>query len=357
MAIIKNLIRKTPIIKLWRSYNSRKDYNRLMKYNNEYKSLFDSMLDPDVLDNALEEFERVRSNADTVYLIGMYHERTGIFGYINNYLPHILYAVLKGYIPVIDMKNFNNIYKISDENAWENYFLQPCDIGLDNNFKNIIHCPHDLWYRWAPNSYPLMSDAEIKMWGTVYEKFVRYNEQSKKYLNDEMDRCLPSPEKTVGVIYRGTDYTLGKPPGCPIQPTKKMLADKVEEIMKRNNLEYVYIASDERDIVDYLNERFPGKVLINKRVYYDEATNVDYSNYNNDQIGISGAHFERENNQYLIGIEYISTINLVSHCSCFVAGACGGTTAALYLNNGKYKEKYIFQLGKYGLDSEPEDQE
>ena len=92
-----------------------------------------------------------------------------------------------------------------------------------------------------------------------------------------------------------------------------MLSSKVAEMMNKYDCEYIYLASDERKIVEYMQKVFPGKVLINKRVYYDDATNVDYTNYNNDHIGISGAHFDRENNEYLIGIEYISTINLVAH--------------------------------------------
>lgn len=187
-----------------------------------------------------------------------------------------------------------------------------------------------------------MSDDAIGFWGRVYAQFIKHNNTTKDYLSDEINNILKNPSKTVGVIYRGTDYTRG-------QPTMEMLSSKVAEMMEKHDLEFIYLASDERAIVEYMQKVFPGKVLINKRVYYDDATNVDYSNYNNDHIGISGAHFDRENNEYLIGIEYISSLNLVAHCECLVAGACGGTTAALYINNLRYKDKYIFELGKYGI--------
>jgi hypothetical protein len=166
---------------------------------------------------------------------------------------------------------------------------------------------------------------------------------------------LANPLKTLSALYRGTDYTKGQAIGHPIQPSMKTFADKVEELMQKHGYEYIYLASEEKAIVDYMNERFPGKVLINKRVFYDEATNVDYSNYNNDHIGLSGAVFERENNKYLIGIEYISSMNLAASCDSFVAGACGGTTGVLMMNNLKFREKYIFNLGKYGFDPLPEE--
>jgi len=352
MSNIKALLKKTPLINLWRSFRRKAEYDRLMHYNNLYKKHIDPFLDPDNLKNSLETYKERTDKTKTCYIIGIRHDKTGIFGYINNYLPHIAYALSKGYVPVIDMKNYPNIYQAHDENSWEKFYEQPCEIDLDqiSSFKKK-NGPDDLWYRWAPNTCPLMDDETIKMWGTIYQYFVRYNTQTSQYLENEFESILKDPTHTLGAIFRGTDYSKGKPIGCPVQPTKEQFCDKIEEMMLSNNCNYVYIASDEKEIVDYMNQRFPGKVLINKRVYYDEVTNVDYSNYNNDHIGISGAHFDRDNNEYLIGIEYISSIYLVSKCSYFVAGACGSSTAALYLNNCRYKEKYIFELGKYTKDS------
>ena len=351
--IIKDYIRKTPAIKIWRKWNRLLEYRRLMHYNNTYKKELTPLHDKCFLDNFINEYQkRVESNISMpYYIIGIRHDKTGIFGYINNYLPHIAYALTQGFIPVIDMKNYPSIYQKGQENAWEKFFLQPCGRGLGEiNSQKTLHAPDDLWYRWAPNTCPLMTDEEISFWGRIYNQFIKYNAETKKYLSVELATILKNPSKTIGVIYRGTDYTQGQAVGCPRQPTMEMLSSKVKEMLELYDLEYIYLASDERKIVEYMKEEFPGKVLINKRVYYDEAKNVDYSNYNNDHIGISGARFDRENNEYLIGIEYISTINLVAHCECLVAGACGGTTAALYLNNLRFKDKYVFELGKYGAE-------
>lgn len=108
------------------------------------------------------------------------------------------------------------------------------------------------------------------------------------------------------------------------------------------------MASDEKSIVEFFNKRFPGKVIINKRMYYDEA-DVDYCKYNVDGTDITGDLFYRDNNEYLIGIEYISSMYLVSKCCCFVGEACGGTTAVQYINGNQFENSYIFELGKYGV--------
>ena len=125
-----------------------------------------------------------------------------------------------------------------------------------------------------------MSDQDTKMWANVYRSFIHYNERSLSYLQSEMKQVLAEPDKTVGVIYRGCAYTKGKAKGHPIQPSMKMLADKVQEVMTRNGCSYIYVASDEKSIVEYMNMRFPEQVLVNKRMYYDEVDGLDFTKYN-----------------------------------------------------------------------------
>lgn len=355
MAGIKQLIKKTPLIKVWRYCSKQRELHMVETFNKEYKHYIDPLMDPIVLEESIISLKKKTISEHIYYVISFANPRIGIYGYINNIIPHIAYAIAKGYIPVIDMQNHPSLYQKGTENAWERFFEQPCGIGLDD-IRNgqIIVAPNTFWYRWGPNSCPLMSDDETRMWGRIYQEFIRHNQKTTAYLSDEMSSILTSPQKTLGTLYRGTDYTKGHATGHPIQPSMQKFADTVEAMLNGNGYEYIYLASDERGIVEYMNQRFPRRILINKRVYYDEAENVDYSNYNYDHIGISGARFDREDNEYLIGIEYISSMNLVATCDAFVAGACGGTTAVLYLNNLRFKETQIFNLGRYGFDPIPE---
>lgn len=326
MSDIKQIIRRTPLIKVWRTIVNKKERMKLERFNKKYRKYIEPLLDPDVLESKINQLTATLEKAScTYYVISLQNERIGIFGYINNILPHIAYAVARGYIPVINMQNYPSIYQVGKENAWEKFFEQPCGIGMDDLAdKKVICSPNTYWWRWQPDSCPLMSDQAIRLWGKLYQQYIRYTKKSLQYLENEINIVLKYPHKTLGVLYRGTDYAKGHAIGHPIQPSMRVFADQVEEVMERNGLVYIYLASDEKGIVDYMNQRFPGRVLINKRVYYDEVQNVDYSNYNVDHIGVSGARFDRENNEYLIGIEYISSMNLVANCAAFVAGACGG---------------------------------
>lgn len=353
-----------PFIKnTYAAFRSAQEKKKIAALNEEYRAVIAPLMDPAVLEQKIAWLdEAARIGRRTYYVIAQQNTKVGIYGYLNCFLPHIAYAVAKGYIPVIDMRSYESIYipreRFGSLNAWELFFRQPMDIGLDDMADgNVIRCPDMLWYHGMPNSCPMMSEKELAMWASLYQKYVRHNEKAEAYIADEMARILEDPGRTVGVIYRGTTYTKGQATGHPIQPTMKMLADAVEKMMGEHEIDYIYLASDEKSIVDYMNGRFPGKVRINKRVYYDEVEGVDYSRYNLDGTDIVGNLFARSDNEYLIGIEYISSMNLVANCGYLVAGSCGGCTAVLYMNGMHYRDRLVFDLGKYGTDPVPTDDE
>ncbi len=353
MLHIKSLIKKyAPLI--WDAHlklRTKLSTFKVNQFNRKYRKAISNLYDEVFFEDKLNKLNSKKNTG--YYIIALQNPDLGIYGYLNFYLPHIAYALSKGLIPIIDMQNYHCIYQENHENAWERFYLQPCGVGLEEirDKKTFIQrCPTDFWYHWLPSSQPLMSDRDIVMWSHIYSAFIHYNDKSKSYLADEMKRVLIEPEKTIGVIYRGGAYTKGKAKGHPVQPTMKMLADKVQEMMRRNHCNYIYLASDEKSIVKYMNSRFPGKILINRRMYFDEVEDLDFTKYNDGTLVIKPDCFHRENNEYLMGIEYISSMNLVANCRYLVAGACGGTTAVLYMNGGKFAEKYIFDLGRYGQE-------
>lgn len=362
---LRNFVKEhLPFIKnAYATVRNAQEKKKIQHLNEVYRRTIEPLKNPAVLEQHIAQLDTAASGEKkTYYVIAQQNTKVGIYGYLNCFLPHIAYAVAKGYIPVIDMRSYENIYIPKDHfgsvNAWELFFRQPMDVGLDDmSDGEVIRCPDMLWYHGMPNSCPMMNDQELAMWAALYKKYIRHNAKAEGYIRDEMSRILTDPERTVGVIYRGTTYTKGQATGHPIQPTMKMLADAVQKMMQAHGIECIYLASDEKSIVDYMNSRFPGKVRINKRVYYDEVEGVDYSRYNLDGTDIVGNLFAREDNEYLIGIEYISSMNLVANCGYLIAGACGGCTAVLYMNGLNYRDRLVFDLGKYGSNLVPTDDE
>ena len=55
---------------------------------------------------------------------------------------------------------------------------------------------------------------------------------------------------------------------------------------------------------------------------------------------------ENKRDGFLMGVEYILSIYLLSQCRGLLAsGQCAGVSEAIHTNGGKYEHTYIFQLG------------
>lgn len=258
---------------------------------------------------------------------------------LSNMISLMVYALYKGCIPSIELNRDNE-----EKFSWDWYFEQPYKIiGLDNlddfkrikcNKKSVMYCPAmDLAYQ--------TDSKDFQTWSFLFRKFVKLNSETARYVEEEQTK-LQIGSDTLGILMRGTDYLTLKPKGHPIQPDPQTLLDDAKEMFLANGYEKVYVATDERKMFNLACESFGiNRVLENKRTYYDE---IFYRNETVTEIG--QVHFERENDNYWKGIEYLSSLILLSRCNGIVAGNCGGTLFAV-LFSGEYKVKKIFMLGYY----------
>ncbi len=258
--------------------------------------------------------------------------------FLENMIKNIVYCLANGYRPVVNYES-----TVTKTNLWESLFVQPYGKG-DEKTDYCSVCD----VKAAPVYFPAFpTDADVKKYGKLYKAFVRPNPQVLEYWEEEYRRVFGVEEKAkrvLGVLCRGTDYVATKPKGHPIQPK----VEDVIELVKRKNeelqCEYIYLATEEEAIYKKFEAAFPGKILINKRKYFDS-----YYTLQADDVSkvISSVHFDREDDNYLKALEYFSSLNLLSKCSALIAGSCGGSRAALYMNNGKHEYSYLFNLGVY----------
>ena len=261
--------------------------------------------------------------------------------FLNNMLGNIIYILSNNKVPVIDVKN-----KMSNENIWELFLEQPFISKAENIDKsdNITTCDIDESI-FHPNFDSIYKKDELKIWCKIYKEFVIFNKNTKEYIDNEYNTLISKDKKVLGVLCRGTDYTSLKPKWHPIQPAVEDVIELAKEKMKELNLEYIYLATEEKRIEEKFKESFPGKIITNKRNYYDDKY------YSNKDINIiAQVHFDRENDDYYKGLEYISSLTILSRCNALIAGNCGGTCAAIYMNNMMYEYTHVFDLGLYGID-------
>ena len=79
----------------------------------------------------------------------------------------------------------------------------------------------------------------------------------------------------------------------------------------------------------------------NKRTYYDRIMKEQ------SLVSIANVRFDRENDEHYKGLEYLSSLVILSRCQGLVAGNCGGTRMALFLNEGRYENCKVFDKGLY----------
>lgn len=268
--------------------------------------------------------------------------REGLYNYfvfnvcfLDNMLSCIVHALSNGYIPVIQLD-----HRKTGWNDWDVFFNQPFIENDTNQAIETVNCDVKVGYLTSSYRSPFVPN-EFKIWCKLYKDFVIFNQKTKDYLESEYTNLIKPGMRIIGVKCRGTDYITKKPKNHPVQPEVAELINLTKVKMMELNIQYVFLATEEKRIAAQFQQEFPDQVLVNEQCYYDE---IYYKNSLNCSWEVS---FERNNDNYLKGIEYLSSIYLLSKCNALIAGNCGGSRAALYMNDMKYEYWKLFDLGVY----------
>lgn len=254
--------------------------------------------------------------------------------FLEDMLRKITYCLSNGYRPVV-----NFVHPTDNDNTWEQLFEQPYNGMIERKTEGKI-CD----VKVAPLYFPTFPTAEdVKKYGKLYRAFAKPNKYFQNYFQQEYDKLIKG-KRVIGVLCRGTDYVATKPKSHPVQPAVEDIIALVKQKMVELRCESIYLATEEAAIHRQFEEAFPGKILINKRHYFDEYYQMQGTN---DSTLISAVHFKRENDNYYKALEYFSSLYLLAHCNALIAGNCGGSRAALYLNYGAYEYSFLFNLGVY----------
>lgn len=268
--------------------------------------------------------------------------KVGLFSYVMTNMGLVKYALDKGYVPVIDMCSNANTYleesQIGNENAWEFYFEQPCGYCLKDiaKSKNVILSDgliteHSVY----PDKMTAWDEQNCIEWRKLFSKYLIV----KKEIRDEavmLYKMMFGTEKTVGVLARGTDYVNNRPHNHPVQPAASDMIDDVQKLLENRNCRWVYLATEDDDIYNQFVDAFADRLKVTqaKRCQDTGSRNINDISY------------ERENDRYLKGREYLINVLLLSMCDCLVAGNVGGTLGALLMTDG-YEYQQVYQLGVY----------
>lgn len=270
----------------------------------------------------------IKSNSKTVavHWLQEYHFRFYNALFHNSTMAHVLYEAERGNIP-----------RICDEfGVWNDFFEQPFgdDGGVpetESTVKGNLCVP-----RFGP-----YNKTVTRLWQKVYRDFTIPNKTLQSYVDSECAQIFKDTDKVLGVLCRGTDYIILRPKNHPRQPSVDEVVSTCRKWMKKYGYEAIYLATEEKAICERFEKEFPGKILTNNRSYYDDKMKEEGLSQ------ITEVHFDRENDDYYKGLEYLSSLYILSRCKAFVAGNCGGTGIAFLLNDDKFERMKVFDKGLY----------
>lgn len=279
----------------------------------------------------------------TIYVIKRDDARVGLFSYFIINLGQIAYAEKKNYVPVIDMKNYANSYlpddKLGIDNSWEYYFKQPTSVTLEDayNSKNVIISAGDPC-DW-PNDTPAFFDdlKNIMRWRSFVKKYIVLSEAVCQNVEEVYNRLFKSGERILGIKCRGTDYVALKPKGHPIQPDVKDVIKKAKEVISIYKIDKIFIATEDETIEKEFEQEFPN-ILVKSEQVRREYDGIHYISEMRNAT--------RENDQYLDGLDYLTTILILARCNCFLSGRNSGSVGVMMFAD-EFEYEYIWDLGNY----------
>lgn len=259
----------------------------------------------------------------------------GIYGIWLKVFTAARYALSKGYIPAFKIiSSDSNIYSDYEcDDIWNKFFLQPegYTIGevLESNYLALSPNMNVL------NIMRFIMDEVSKGYELTWPNGI-FNEQIKQYIRERRERFLPHPERTLGVLLRGTDYVKTRLTGHAKHATFDLIVEKVAEVESTWDFDWIYLATEDEEICTKMKEH-----------YGERLTFTDQERYiiEPGQILQDLHTVKMEGEGFRLGAEYICAVSLLAQCSSLIAsGDCGAYREAVRENGGRYKYVYKFEL-------------
>ena len=264
----------------------------------------------------------------------------GLLSLIYKQVLYIDYARKKGYLPYVDWKNFKTQYYNGKENAWEFFFKEPSKIKEKEVYSSKRVYLSGWTYR---NINPLgLFEADIFFNSVLKKKSCQLLKDNLKF-NEEVLRLVQEESKKIdiknciGLYVRGTDYVKLQPSGEYVQPNINQVKQKVSQFIDKYQTS-IFLVTEDGKIYDELIQTFGDYIKI---VSYDTFIR----NYDGKDV-LSKSNVLEEDKK-IRGQKYLVKMILLSKCKYLISSMTQGSKFSYLLNDGKYEDEYIFDLGLY----------
>lgn len=268
-------------------------------------------------------------------LIDAFFRIEGMFAIWMKVFTVARYALAKGYAPVFKIvSSYDNIYSDhQNDDIWNKFFWQPGEYTIDD-----VH--QSSYLALSPNMNVLnvmryIMDEVSKGVHLTWPNGI-FNQQVKAYIEERQERFLPCPNRTLGVLIRGTDYTKTHLTGHARHASPELVIEKITEVESLWEFDSIFLSTEDEEICKKMKE-----------YYGDRVSYTDQERYTIEpgQFLVDLHKEKKEGEGFRLGVEYLCTVHLLSQCCSLIAsGECGAVTEAIRQNDGKYQHVYVFHL-------------
>ena len=268
----------------------------------------------------------------------------GLFSFYIVHLGCINYFISKGYIPIIDLSSFPNVfnrYKPSlSQNPWELYFNQP----FKHSLREVKQKANTIKYFKCVSTLPRPNDGSfllnkvlINYWHNIANIYMPIKEEIIIESNNIMSVLFKDEKNILGVLIRGTDYVVRKPKHHPIPPGPETLIKDIKKIDSYNNYNYIYLATEDDIIREKIIKEFYSKIKFYK---YKKSINYNYKSKK-----LLGKNSIIQGNLEYTKI-YLINIIILSKCIDIISCRTSGTAGVFVITKG-FRNIKIYFLGNY----------
>ena len=268
---------------------------------------------------------------------------SGFFSFYIVHLGCINKYLLDGYIPIIDLQSFNNVYNkgnTSKINPWELFFYQPYNYTLEEvkkyakKYKYLI-CTGKFFRPDEVNIY--YDNNSIFSWHNFAMKYMPIKKEILQEVYIIMKKLFHNSKNILGVLIRGTDYISKKPKGHSIPPKVEQVVKDVKIMDKKYKYDYIFFSTEDEIIKQKFIHHFVNKIkVLNPSVIINYNYKKKY-NINLHEKIIGNLDFVKN---------YILNIIILSKCLDIIISRCSGAAGIFIFSKG-FRNTKIYNLGLY----------
>lgn len=269
----------------------------------------------------------------------------GLFAIFKYYLYDITEYINNGYIPIIDLSSFPNIFNGFNEssinqNPWENFFNQPFGYTLENvkkMAKKVKYFNCSFPHKKINHKTFYFHKFIIDFWHNILIKYIPIKKEIIKESNIITKILLKNSNNILGILIRGTDYLARKPKFHPIPPNITIVINDIKIFDKKYKYDYFFIGTEDNIIRNKFINEFGEKLK-----YIKSKNEIEY-NYKKKSFLALNKNMKGNINNIKI---YLLNIIILSKCIDVICARTNGTIGLLILTKG-FRNSKIYFLGEY----------